>query len=265
MFLAFKNQIFFAIVKDFLLVLIGFIFSVSIKGFVKAVVARILGDRTPQDDGFLTLNPVGHCDLIQIIPITLIFVGISRIISGSNFSSLLAMVVIAFLESAIYPMNFDSRAKNAGLKISAIQLSGILTGLVLFIVPIPLIIKFGLYDNGGPLSEVLRDILSNISVFSCIRLIIHLPPIPPREGFYVIQPFISQKFESFLEKISENIFASIFFSLISAIILLPLLVMAFNFSLSTFVIFFYKIKSFAVFLTTALINFIKNSAHLFGF
>lgn len=258
MFLAFKNQVFFAIIKDFLLVLIGFIFSVSIKGFVKALVARILGDRTPQDDGFLTFNPMGHCDLTQIIPTILIFVGISRIISGSNFSSLLAMVAIAFLESAIYPMTF-SRTPKANLKVSAVQLSGIITGLILFIVPIPLIMKLGFYDQSGPFFEVLRDILSNISVFSCIRLIIHLPPIPPREGFYVIQPFISPKLESFLEKISENILASILFSLISAIILLPMLIMVFNFSLSTVLVVFYKAKSYATSLVFGLLNLIKSS------
>ncbi len=264
MFLPFKSQIFLEIIKDFILALIGLSFSVSIKGFVKALVARFLGDRTPQNDGFLTLNPMGHCDLPQITLITLIFITFSRIVYGSASSSLLTMIIISFMESAIYTMNFDTRAHKADIKISIIQLSGIITSLTLFLVPIPLMLKIA-NQNSGPLFSVFYDILANVAIFSFIRLIIHLPPIPPREGFYVIQPFISQKIERFLVRISENLLASIFFSLVSAIILFPAVVMAFNLSLSTTSMIFNQIKDFVLQATITIIGFVKSAISMLGF
>lgn len=267
MFFAFKGFIFSEIIRDFFLVLLGFSLSVSLRGFVKALTAKLMGDSTPQQDGFLTLNPVQHCDLTQIVPLSLVFVTISRIVSGSSFSSLLSIISIAFLESAVYPMALDSRSSRADLRIAMVNLTSILCGLVLFTAPIPFIVNMSLMEMGpyNPKMEALKDLLSNISAFSFIRLIIHLPPIPPREGFFVIRPFVSYKVERFLEKISENVIMSILFSIVSVTILLPFLITLLSLFMSTSATLFGGINSGLNYLVDIFSGLLKSSAGFMGF
>lgn len=263
--LALKGSVFSEIIRDFFLVLLGFSLSVSIRGFVKALAAKLSGDSTPQQDGFLTLNPVSHCDLTQIVPLVLIFVGISRIVSGSSFSSLLAIIAIAFLESSVYPMALDARSQRADLRIAMINLASIITGLLMFTLPIPFIVNMSLETAVyQPHFEVLRDLLSNIAAFSFIRLIIHLPPIPPREGFFVIRPFVSYKVERFLEKLSENVIMTILFSIVSVAILLPFLVTLLSLFMSTSATIFGQLQSGLNFLVEMFSGLLKSAVSFSG-
>jgi Zn-dependent protease len=48
---------------------------VAIHGFALAAIARIMGDRGPQFDGRLTLNPIGHLDILGAVTLILFQLG----------------------------------------------------------------------------------------------------------------------------------------------------------------------------------------------
>lgn len=55
-------------------------FSISIAGAFRAWVAKQMGDRTAEDEGFLTLNPLAHIDGLGIIFLCVTYFGWSRFI-----------------------------------------------------------------------------------------------------------------------------------------------------------------------------------------
>ncbi len=57
------------------------VFCICFHGFVQALVADRLGDRTPREAGFLTLNPLPHFDLLG----TLVFPAIGILLGGYFF------------------------------------------------------------------------------------------------------------------------------------------------------------------------------------
>lgn len=231
MFFSLKHSIFLEILRDFLLVMIGFMISATIGGFLKAFVALLVNDVTPKNDGFLSLNPLNHCDLTQTAPIAAIFLIISRIIESPTLSQILIIFAIAFLKTSIFDMYFDNKAPRADVKIAIINLTGIVTSAFLLTQPLIFLARLSFaYKLQGPWLLIVRDIISYISTFAFINLIINLPPIPPREAFYVIRPFLSYRVERFLERLRENILIYMMVCFVCATLLLPAVTQLFDFS-----------------------------------
>jgi len=58
-----------------LLTIPGIIFAFSFKGYFQALVAKRLGDDTPEKNGQLTMNPMAHIDIIGFLCILLLGIG----------------------------------------------------------------------------------------------------------------------------------------------------------------------------------------------
>lgn len=73
----------------FVILFLGVIMSISIHEFFHAYSAVKLGDKTPENDGRLTLNPVQHFDLLGITLIALIGIGYGKpvVVNPGNFAN----------------------------------------------------------------------------------------------------------------------------------------------------------------------------------
>lgn len=141
----------------------------------KGIVAKKLGDDSAEQEGRITLNPLVHLDML-----------------GS-----LCIMLVGFGWSKPLPINF-SRMKNVRKGVVCISLTGpvthYLSAIVCKIISF-LIIRYADNSVGGitvPLSLIfIFQLLSNINI--CLGTI-HLLPLPPADGFNLIQQFAGAKF-----------------------------------------------------------------------
>lgn len=143
----------------------------------KGIVAKKLGDDTAEREGRITLNPMAHLDML-----------------GS-----LCIMLCGFGWSKPLPINF-SRMKNVRKGVVLISLTGPATHYLSAI--ICKIICFCIARFSAPTGDgitvsycliLIFTLLSNINV--CLGTI-HLLPLPPMDGFNLIQQFAGVKFNS---------------------------------------------------------------------
>jgi len=60
--------------------LIAYVISATISGPIQAFVAKMMGDSTAEDEGFLSLNPLQHVDLVGIVLVVITGFGWSTIV-----------------------------------------------------------------------------------------------------------------------------------------------------------------------------------------
>ncbi len=154
-----------------------------VTNYVKGSVAKWLGDDTAERDGRITLNPMAHLDPL-----------------GS-----LAIMVCGFGWSK--PMPFTpTRFKNYRLGIIMLSLAGPLTyfisAIICYAVMYSMIcsgeimeawVEFSYYGIVSPIACIilLIQLLANINV--CLG-VIHILPLPPMDGFIILQQFAGKKF-----------------------------------------------------------------------
>lgn len=154
-----------------------------VTNYVKGSVARWLGDDTAEREGRITLNPLVHLDPL-----------------GS-----LAIMVCGFGWSKPMPYT-PTRFKNYRLGVITLSLAGPLTYFISAIICYAAInlmlcsreiseacVDFSHYGIVSPVACIilLIRLLANINV--CLG-VIHILPIPPMDGFIILQQFAGRKF-----------------------------------------------------------------------
>ena len=108
-----------------LIMIPGLLLFFSFRGFFQAWVARKLGDETPANMGFLTMNPMAHIDPIGFICMILVGIGFGKPIqfSSSNYKNIkrdgaiqilsapVSGLLLAFCISFVYNLLFFIGAK----------------------------------------------------------------------------------------------------------------------------------------------------------
>lgn len=176
--------------------------SFSIHEFMHAVVAVWLGDPTPRNMGRVTLNPIAHMDPVGTI--------------------LLLTAGFGWGKPVMYnPSNLNRFKNHRGMNIM-VHLAGVtgnfMLGLVTMILGslfVHLTLAFG--DGGfGNALRALSDVFLYTYAFSMMLLAFNLLPIPPLDGFHVLQELLpykvrySQGYRNF-ERWSPMIIIGIFF------------------------------------------------------
>lgn len=141
----------------------------------KGIVAKKLGDNSAEVEGRITLNPMAHLDML-----------------GS-----LCIMLVGFGWSKPLPINF-SRMKNIRKGVVLISLTGpathYLSAIVCKIISF-FILRYSDSSGGGITVAfclvLIFTLLSNINI--CLGTI-HLLPLPPADGFNLIQQFAGAKF-----------------------------------------------------------------------
>jgi Zn-dependent protease len=150
----------------FIIILLGWVFSVCLHEFAHAGVAYLGGDKTVRDKGYLTFNPLRYIDPMYSIALPVLF---------------LMMGGMGLPGAAVYIDK--SRLKNDYWE-SAVSLAGPAANALL-----ALLIGLLLQSDQVLISPVGAPIAS-LGLLQVSSVIISLIPIPPLDGFGVVEPFL---------------------------------------------------------------------------
>lgn len=151
----------------FIIVLIGWVFSLCLHEFSHAAVAYAGGDTSVREKGYLTFNPLKYTHPMYSIVIPLIF---------------LALGGIGLPGGAVYIETWRLRSRGW---VSAVSLAGpasnlllgIALGIVLTIVPV---------TSGG-----IWPAVAFLAFLQISALVLNLIPLPPFDGFGALVPYLS--------------------------------------------------------------------------
>jgi Zn-dependent protease len=154
----------------FTIVLIGWIFSLTLHEFSHALAAYYGGDHTVKDKGYLSFNPIRYAHPFMSIILPLIF---------------LLMGGIALPGGAVYIETW--RLKNRTWQ-SVVSLAGPSANLLLAIV-LAIVLRSappGPYD----INSVWPG-LSFLAYLQVMALLLNLIPLPPFDGYGIVEPFLN--------------------------------------------------------------------------
>lgn len=165
------QKIFYVLIMLFALTL-----SFSIHEFMHANTADWLGDPTPRNMGRLTLNPMAHLDPMGTV--------------------LLLVAGFGWGKPVVYNPNKLKRFKSYRLMNIMVHLAGVtgnfILALICGVIYIPLM-AFG--DAGNTAIMALQLILYYTMMFSLSLLAFNLLPIPPLDGFHVLEELFPIKWK----------------------------------------------------------------------
>ncbi|MBU0597638.1 site-2 protease family protein, partial [Patescibacteria group bacterium] len=155
----------------FFAIFIALIISISFHEFFHVFTARLLGDRTGEYAGRLTLNPLVHLDPFGTIAILLIGFGWGK-------------------PAPFNPYNLKNQRYGPAL----VALGGPTSNLILIII-FGIILKI-LYPFFGP-ESYLTIFLQVLVTFNGVLMVFNLIPIPPLDGSHILEGVLGSRFSRF--------------------------------------------------------------------
>ncbi len=200
------------------------------RGFTQALFAKWMGDTTPEEDGFLTLNPLAHVDLVGLLTILGAFFVIAGFLPGAIPRAVLLMMLVMMGVRWTYPV-YVNEARLHNYRVGGIitTLAGPMGNFFLGFLAVG-VIKLLLQCNLPQstllsLIEIFKTLLEIALFFGVIDLI----PLPPFDGGKLLrfllpynQQFIVQKLEEYSLYIMLFLFfmpgvSDVFFRLIAGV------------------------------------------------
>jgi len=203
------------ILSDIALLFPVFLLVFTFKGFFQALFARLAGDRTAQNDGFLTLNPLAHIDVLGFLTILIVFFAIGSLLSGAIPRAFLFILVVAFGARIGIPVPInESNFKNYRLGGILTTLSGSLGNFVLAFVSV-LMLRLVIYATLPKYALVtmvkIFDTLIEIALLYGVLDLIPLPPFDAGRMLRYVLPYSASNAISWLEEHSIFIILLLFF------------------------------------------------------
>ncbi len=173
----------------FIVVLLGWIFSLCLHEFSHAAVAYMGGDTTVREKGYLTFNPLKYTHPVYSILLPLLF---------------LALGGIGLPGGAVYIETW--RLRSRAWK-SAVSLAGPAANLILAIV-------LGIVLGLAPISrEGIWPALSFLAFLQISALVLNLIPLPPFDGFGAVEPYLPERLRQGVAQVSNLLPWVVFFLL----------------------------------------------------
>ena len=152
----------------FLVVLIGWIFSLCLHEFSHALVAYLGGDLTVREKGYLTFNPLKYTHPVYSLLLPLLF---------------LVMGGIGLPGGAVYIETWRLRSRRW---VSAVSLAGPLSNLLLALI-LALILRFAPVDFSGVWPG-----LAFLALLQVTAVVLNLIPVPPFDGYGALEPHLNE-------------------------------------------------------------------------
>ena len=201
-----------------ILTLPGVIVAISFHEFAHAFAADRLGDRTPRNQGRLTINPSAHIDPVGIIILLFAHIGWGKPVQ-------------------INPNNFTTKSKEAGETIVA--LAGPLMNFLLALVFTIILYVISIVNSSAVLEMLVANEIAGMSFVALISLVIYyaiivniglgvfnLIPIPPLDGskiFLRFLPYNAQRWLAQNEMMIYMIFLLLCFTGLLGVITVPVI------------------------------------------
>ena len=151
--------------------------SFAFHEFMHAAVAVWLGDETPRNMGRLTLNPLAHIDPVGAI--------------------LLLLAGFGWGKPVMYNPNRLHRFKSHRLMNIMVHLAGVTGNFVIALFANIIAMLFAAlsvrFSNMEMVCRALYDLFSYTHYFSLLLLAFNLIPIPPLDGFHVLEELLPVK------------------------------------------------------------------------
>ena len=152
----------------FLVVLIGWIFSLCLHEFSHALVAYLGGDWTVREKGYLTFNPLKYTHPVYSLLLPLLF---------------LVMGGIGLPGGAVYIETWRLRGRNWR---TAVSLAGPTSNLLLAII-LGLVLRFAPVNFTG-----IWPGLAFLALLQVTAVVLNLIPVPPFDGYNAIEPHLNE-------------------------------------------------------------------------
>ena len=149
----------------FIIVIVGWIFSLCLHEFSHALVAYYGGDTTVRDKGYLTFNPLKYTHPVYSILLPMVFL----LLGG-----------IGLPGGAVYIEKWRLHSKRWE---SAVSLAGPVSNLLLAII-LATVLHFSPVTSSG-----IWPGLAFLAMLQVTAVILNLVPIPPLDGYGVIAPY----------------------------------------------------------------------------
>ena len=143
----------------FIVVLIGWVFSLCLHEFSHALVAYLGGDYTVRDKGYLTFNPL-------LLPLLFLVMGGIGLPGG-----------------AVYIETWRLRSRNWR---TAVSLAGPASNLLLAII-LGLVLRFGSLNLTG-----IWPGLAALGLLQVTAVVLNLIPVPPFDGYNALEPHLDE-------------------------------------------------------------------------
>ena len=151
----------------FLIVLVGWIFSLCLHEFSHALVAYYGGDTSVREKGYLTFNPLKYTHPVYSIVMPLIF---------------LALGGIGLPGGAVYIETWRIRDRKW---LSAVSLAGPSANLLVAFI-------LGVLLSFTPLGQAsIAPALSFLAYLQVTAVVFNLIPLPPLDGFGILAPYLN--------------------------------------------------------------------------
>ena len=173
----------------FLVVIIGWVFSLCLHEFSHALVAYRGGDTTVREKGYLTFNPLKYTHPVFSILLPLVF---------------LMMGGIGLPGGAVYIEKWRLRSRNW---VSAVSLAGPLANLLLAVI-LGLVLRFAPVTNTGVWPGI-----AFLALLQVMAVVLNLIPLPPFDGYGVIEPFLSESVRMQMDRVRSYMMLIVFFLL----------------------------------------------------
>jgi len=151
----------------FVIVLVGWVFSLCLHEFSHALVAYMGGDFTVREKGYLTFNPLKYTHPVYSLLLPILF---------------LVMGGIGLPGGAVYIETWRLRSNRW---VSAVSLAGPASNLLLALV-LALILRFAPASVTG-----IWPGLAFLALLQVTAVVLNLIPVPPFDGFGAIEPHLS--------------------------------------------------------------------------
>jgi Zn-dependent protease len=170
----------------FIVVIVGWIFSLCLHEFSHAVVAYYGGDTSVKDKGYLTFNPLKYTHPVYSIVLPVVFL----LLGG-----------IGLPGGAVYIETWRLRSKRWE---SAVSLAGPASNLVLAIL-LAIVLNFAPLAFSG-----IWPGLAFLALLQVTAVVLNLIPVPPFDGYRALAPFLNRQLRFNIDQYSNIIMMVVF-------------------------------------------------------
>lgn len=157
----------------FFLWVFAVIFAITVHEFSHALASHLQGDRTPHDDGRLTLNPLAHLDPIGFMLL---------IVAGFGWGK---------------PVVFNPYAlKNQRFGAVLVGLAGPFANLLSILI-FGILLRFLTYSTGMSQDNLLFIFVVNLVQINLVLFVFNLLPVPPLDGSKVLLGLLPYRLEKY--------------------------------------------------------------------